>query len=61
MSSVLSKDDLIAIQLAHIDFIKTFLFVIITSFLGMHYQYVFYTLNNRFACFIICENHFFFL
>ena len=51
LSFILSKNDLIAIQSVHLDFPLSFLFVSMTSFLEMHYQCIFYILNNKFACF----------
>ena len=48
--------DLSAIQLAHLDLCLITLFVIVTF--SLYYLYVFWSLNNRFACFYIMGNIF---
>ena len=56
---ILSKNHLIAMQSAHLDFPLSFLFAIMTSFLDMYYRYVFHILNNKSAFFfVICGNYF---
>ena len=59
---ILSENDLLAIQIAHLDLPLISLFVITISSFGLYYQYAFCSLNSKSTfVFTIWENYFWFL